>query len=108
VYGKEAGMIWPQTRIGWLAAWSFAVFVVLYIINGVMIKASAQSQWWLTVVLPYFGNALLVTVIMASLGGVVAWFIRGDGAWAVRAATLPIWVWLTVRVFIAVITVLGW
>lgn len=100
-------MIWPQTRIGWLAARAFAVFVGLYIINGAMIKVSPYGEWWLAVVLPYYGVALLVTVIVASFGGAFAWFIRGDGAWAVRAATLPIWVWLTVRVFIAVITALG-
>lgn len=100
-------MVWPQTRIGWWAARSFALFAVLYIFNGYMIKVSPYGAWWLSDVLPYYGNALLVTVIMASFGGAFAWFIRGDGAWAVRAATLPIWAWMTVRIFIAVITFLG-
>ena len=96
-------MLWPQTRIGWLAAWSFAVFVVLYVINGIMIKVSPQSQWWLTVVLPSYGIALLVTVLMASVGGVFAWLLAGDNAWTVRIATLPIAVWIGIRVMIMVL-----
>ena len=101
-------MIMPQTLIGWWAALSFAVFMVLYLINGYMIKVSPYGAWWLAEVLPYYGNALLVTIIMASFGGAFAWFIRGDRAWAVRAATLPIWAWITVRTLIVVLTVLGW
>lgn len=93
---------WPRTRIGWIAAVSFMVFVVLYIINGYMIKVSGHGQWWLDDVLPYYGYSLGVTVFASSIGSVIALFGR-DNAWAVRAAALPIFAWVFIRTMIVVL-----
>lgn len=97
---------WPKTRIGWTAALSFDLFVALYIINGYMIKVSAVSSWWLDVVLPYYGVALMVTVMTASVGGVMALLFGRDQAWAVRIATVPIFVWVGVQSLIVVLDAL--
>jgi ABC-type Fe3+ transport system permease subunit len=97
---------WPQTRIGWVAALSFDAFMVLYIINGFMIKLTASSEWWLTSVLPYYGVLLMLTVVMASGGSVIALLFGRDQAWAVRMATLPIVVWVGVHMMIFVLNAL--
>jgi hypothetical protein len=97
---------WPRTRIGWVAALAFDAFIVLYIINGFMIKLSSTSAWWLTSVLPYYGIVLMLTVVMASAGSVIALLIGRDQAWAVRMATLPIVVWVGVHMMIFVLNVL--
>jgi hypothetical protein len=89
-----------------MAALSFDLFVVLYIINGYMIKLSSTSAWWLTSVLPYYGIVLMLTVVMASAGSVIALLIGRDQAWAVRMATLPIVVWVGVHMMIFVLNVL--
>lgn len=96
---------WPRTRIGWVAALSFVLFVVLYMINGVMLKLSGYGQWWLTDVLPYYGYSLGLTVFAASIGSVIALFGR-DNAWTVRAATLPIFGFVFVRTMIVVLNAL--
>lgn len=96
---------WPRTRIGWVAALSFILFVVLYMINGVMLKLSGYGQWWLTDVLPYYGYSLGLTVFAASIGSVMALFGR-DNAWTVRAATLPIFGFVFVRTMIVVLNAL--
>jgi hypothetical protein len=96
---------WPRTRIGWVAALSFIFFVVLYMINGVMLKLSGYGQWWLTDVLPYYGYSLGLTVFAASIGSVMALFGR-DNAWTVRAATLPIFGFVFVRTMIVVLNAL--
>lgn len=90
-------VFWPKTRIGWTAALSFDLFVVLYIINGYMLKMSASSAWWLDAVLPYYGVALMITVVTASVGGVMALLFGRDQAWAVWIATLPIVAWVSVH-----------
>jgi hypothetical protein len=46
-----------------------------------------------------------VTVFTSSIAGVIALFGR-DNAWAVRAATLPIFAWVFLRTMIAVLDVL--
>jgi hypothetical protein len=97
---------WPKTRLGWVAALSFDLFVVLYIINGYMIKLSASSSWWLTSVLPYYGVALMLTVVTASVGSVIAVLLGRDRAWAVRIATVPIFVWVGVQSLIVVLNAL--
>lgn len=97
---------WPRTRLGWIAAVSFAVFFVLYFINGYMIKVSGYGQWWLDDVLPYYGVLLTITVMISSFGSVVAWFIGQDNAWTVRAATLPIVAFTFVRTMIFVLNAL--
>ncbi len=99
-------VFWPKTRIGWVAALSFDLFVVLYIINGYMIKVSAVSSWWLTSVLPYYGVALMLTVVTASVGSVIAVLLGRDRAWAVRIATVPIFVWVGVQSLIVVLDAL--
>jgi hypothetical protein len=96
---------WPRTRIGWVAALSFILFAVLYIINGYMLKVSGYGQWWLSEVLPYYGYSLGVTVFASSIGGVIALFGR-DNAWTVCAATLPIFGFVFVRTMIVVLNVL--
>jgi hypothetical protein len=96
---------WPRTRIGWVAALSFILFVVLYMINGVMLKLSGYGQWWRTDVLPYYGYSLGLTVFAASIGSVMALFGR-DNAWTVRAATLPIFGFVFVRTMIVVLNAL--
>ncbi|MFZ9857649.1 MAG: hypothetical protein ACO3F2_04865 [Roseiflexaceae bacterium] len=96
---------WPRTRIGWFAAVSFMAFVVLYIINGYMIKVSGYGQWWLDDVLPYYGYSLGLTVFASSIAGIIALF-GSDNAWAVRAATLPIFAWVFLRTMIAVLNAL--
>jgi hypothetical protein len=98
--------LWPRTRIGWIAALSFMAFVVLYLINGYMIKASGYEQWWLDDVLPYYGYSLGVTVFASSIGGVIALFGH-DNAWSVRAATLPIFGFVFVRTMIVVLNALN-
>ena len=100
-----APSFWPRTRIGWVAALSFIVFVVLYIINGYMLKVSSYGAWWLTDVLPFYGLSLGATVFASSVGGVIALFGR-DNAWMVRAATLPIFGFVLVRTMIAVLNAL--
>ena len=97
---------WPKTRIGWVAALSFDLFVVLYIINGYMLKMSASSSWWLDVVLPYYGVALMITVVTASVGSVGVLLFGRDQAWAVRIATVPIFVWVGVQSLIVVLNAL--
>ena len=97
---------WPKTRIGWIAALSFDLFGVLYIINGYMLKISASSSWWLDSVLPSYGIALMMTVVTASVGSVIALLLRRDSAWAVWIATLPIVVWVAVRCLIFVLNIL--
>lgn len=97
---------WPKTRLGWVAALSFDLFVVLYIINGYMIKVSAVATWWLASVLPYYGVALMVTVVTSSVGSVIAVLLGRDRAWAVRIATVPIFVWVGVQSLIVVLNAL--
>ena len=97
---------WPKTRLGWAAALSFDLFVVLYIINGYMLKISAVSSWWLASVLPYYGVALMVTVVTSSVGSVIAVLLGRDRAWAVRIATVPIFVWVGVQSLIVVLNAL--
>jgi hypothetical protein len=97
---------WPRTRIGWTAALAFDAFIVLYIINGYMLKISAASAWWLTSVLPYYGVVLMLTVVMASVGSVVALLFGRDQAWAVWMATLPIVVWVGVHIVILLLNAL--
>lgn len=97
---------WPKTRLGWVAAVSFALFVVLYIINGYMIKVSTRSAWWLASVLPYYGIALMITVVTASVGSVGALLFGRDRVWAVWIATLPIVVWVGVQSLIVVLNAL--
>jgi hypothetical protein len=99
-------VFWPKTRIGWTAALAFDLFVVLYIINGYMLKMSASSSWWLSSVLPYYGVALMITVVMASAGSVIALLFGRDQAWAVWIATLPIVVWIGVHSMIFVLNAL--
>ena len=100
-----ATSFWPRTRIGWVAALSFISFVVLYIINGYMIKVSGYGAWWLADVLPYYGYSLGLTVFTGSIGSVIALFGR-DNAWTVRAATLPIFGFVFVRTMIVVLDAL--
>jgi hypothetical protein len=71
-----------------------------------MIKLSSLSTWWLTAVLPYYGVALMATVVMASGGSVIALLFGRDRAWAVRIATLPIVVWVGVHIMIFVLNAL--
>ena len=97
---------WPKTPFGWVAALSFDLFVVLYFINGYMLKISAVATWWLESVLPYYGVALMVTVVTASVGSVGALLFGRDQAWAVRIATVPIFVWVGVRSLIVVLNAL--
>ena len=97
---------WPKTPFGWVAALSFDLFVVLYIINGYMLKMSASSSWWLDVVLPYYGVALMITVVKSSVGSVIAVLLGRDQAWAVRIATVPIFVWVGVQSLIVVLNAL--
>ena len=99
-------VFWPKTWIGWTAALSFDLFVVLYIINGYMLKMSASSSWWLDAVLPYYGIALMITVAMASVGGVMALLFGRDQAWAVWIAILPIVAWVSVHVVILLLNAL--
>jgi hypothetical protein len=99
-------VFWPKTRLGWMAALSFDLFVVLYIINGYMLKMSTASVWWLSSVLPYYGVALMITVVMASAGSVIALLFGRDQAWAVWIATLPIAVWIGVHSMIFVLNAL--
>ncbi|MBM4413363.1 MAG: hypothetical protein FJ040_07980 [Chloroflexi bacterium] len=100
-----APSFWPRTRIGWVAAVSFISFVVLYIINGYMLKVSGYGEWWLADVLPFYGLSLGATVFASSIGGVIALFGR-DNAWTVRAATLPIFGFVFVRIMIMVLNAL--
>jgi hypothetical protein len=97
---------WPKTRLGWVAALSFDLFVVLYFINGYMLKISAVATWWLESVLPYYGVALMLTVVMASVGSVIAVLVGRDRSWAVWIATLPIFVWVGVQSLIVVLNAL--
>ena len=97
---------WPKTPFGWVAALSFDLFVVLYITNGYMLKMSASSSWWLDVVLPYYGVALMITVVTSSVGSVIAVLLGRDQAWAVRIATVPIFVWVGVQSLIVVLNAL--
>lgn len=80
-----------------MAALSFDFFVVLYLVNGYMIKVSVSSSWWLESVLPSYGIALMITVVTASIGGVIALLFGRDQSWAVWMATLPIVVWVGVH-----------
>ena len=88
---------WPRTRIGWTAALAFDAFIMLYFFNGYMLKLSASSAWWLTSVLPYYGVVLMLTVVVASAGSVIALLFGRDRAWAVWMATLPIVAWVSVH-----------
>lgn len=97
---------WPKTRLGWVAALSFDLFVVLYFINGYMLKISAVATWWIESVLPYYGVALMVTVVTSSVGSVIAVLLGRDQAWAVRIATVPIFVWVGVQSLIVVLNAL--
>lgn len=97
---------WPKTRLGWVAALSFDLFVVLYFINGYMLKISAVATWWLESVLPYYGVALMMAVVAASVGSVGALLFGRDRAWAVWLATLPIVVWVGVHAVIFVLNAL--
>jgi len=97
---------WPRTRLGWMAAVSFGVFAILWIINGYMVKVSGVGQWWLADIQPVYGIAMVVTLVVACVGSVAAWLIGGDNAWAVRIATLPIWVWAFVHTMIFVLNTL--
>jgi len=97
---------WPRTRIGWTAALAFDAFIVLYIFNGYMLKLSTSSAWWLTSVLPYYGVVLMLTVVTASAGSVIALLFGRDRAWAVWLATLPIVVWVGVQSLIVVLNAL--
>jgi hypothetical protein len=99
-------VFWPKTWIGWTATLSFDLFVVLYIINGYMLKMSAFSLWWLDAVLPYYGIALMITVATASVGGVMALLFGRDQAWAVWITTLPIVAWVSVHVVILLLNAL--
>jgi hypothetical protein len=97
---------WPRTRIGWIAALSFMVFVVLYLINGYMIKVSGYGQWWLDDVLPYYGYSLGITVFVSSIGSVIVLALGRDNAWVVWVAALPIVAWVFVRTMIVVLNAL--
>jgi hypothetical protein len=97
---------WPKTRLGWVAALSFDLFVVLYFINGYMLKISAVATWWLESVLPYYGVALMLTVVTSSIGSVIALLFGRDRAWVVWIATLPIFVWVGVQSLIVVLNAL--
>lgn len=97
---------WPHTRLGWVATVSFITFMMLYLINGYMVKASGYGQWWLDDIQPVYGVAMIITVVVACVGSVFAWAIGGDDAWAVRIATLPIWVWTFVHTLIFVLNTL--
>lgn len=99
-------MIRPRTRLGWIAALSFVTFMMLYLINGYMVKASGYAQWWLDDIQPVYGIAMVITVVVSCFGSVAAWAIGGDDAWAVRVATLPIWVWAFVHTMIFVLNTL--
>ncbi|MFM7679988.1 MAG: hypothetical protein ACKO83_14210 [Roseiflexaceae bacterium] len=97
---------WPRTHLGWIAATSFGVFALLWIINGYMVKASGVGQWWLDDVQPIYSIAMIVTLGMSCGGSVSAWAIGGDNTWAVCIATLPIWVWVFINTMIVVLNAL--
>ena len=97
---------WPRTRLGWMATVSFGVFAVLWFINGYMVKASGVGQWWLDDIQPVYSIAMVVTLVGACIGSVSAWLIGGDNTWAVRIATMPIWVWAFIHTMIFVLNAL--
>lgn len=79
----------PATRLGWMAVWLGAAFLILWAINSTVFIPSTQDAPWRHVLLPYYGIIMLLCGLAGGVVGLIAILRNRERSWLVWLTLLP-------------------
>lgn len=81
----------PATKLGRLAVYLAAAFVVLFAINSfVFMPMSGSAAPWRQTVLPYYGVGMMAVGFIAGVVGLLAVLRQRERSWLVWLTLLPL------------------